>query len=167
MEDKEILRRILQGFKLIPAKFPLTYTTLAGKATPDLAKGVNAWIQTNFPNSLIRVAFDATHGILKFYRRMQEQLVMEYIIRRILIEETDKWNNLDIISFQGDHHADRTSTFVADIKAGTPIQLQNGDSVKVDKVQVITKDNPDGTYYEKASPNQMKKLQKVLPLLNS
>ena len=74
MEDKEILRRILQGFKLIPAKFPLTYTTIAGKATPDLAKRVNAWIQTNFPNSLIRVAYDATHGILKFYRRMQEPI---------------------------------------------------------------------------------------------
>lgn len=74
MEDKEILRRILQGFKLIPAKFPLTYTTLAGKATPDLAKRINAWIQTNFPNSLIRVAYDATHGILKFYRRMQEPI---------------------------------------------------------------------------------------------
>ena len=74
MEDKEILRRILQGFKLIPAKFPLTYTTIAGRATPDLAKRVNAWIQTNFPNSLIRVAFDTTHGILKFYRRMQEPI---------------------------------------------------------------------------------------------
>ena len=86
MEDKEILRRILQGFKLIPAKFPLTYTTIAGKATPDLAKRINAWIQTNFPNSLIRVAFDATHGILKFYRRMQEQLVVECLIRNRLRE---------------------------------------------------------------------------------
>ena len=166
MEDKEILRRILQGFKLIPAKFPLTYTTTTGKATPDLAKRINAWIQTELPHSPIRVAYDATHVILKFYKRMEEQLVMEYIIRHILMEEADKWKNLDITSFQGDHHADRTTTFVADIKAGTPIQLQNGDSIKVDKVQVVTIDDPTGTYYEKASPNQMKKLQKVLPLLN-
>jgi hypothetical protein len=86
MEDKEILRRILQGFKLIPAKFPLTYTTTAGKATPDFAKRINAWIQTNFPNSLIRVAYDATHGILKFYRRMHEHLVIERIVRTKLKE---------------------------------------------------------------------------------
>jgi hypothetical protein len=86
MEDKEILRRILQGFKLIPAKFPLTYTTIAGKATPDLAKRINAWMEKEFPHSLIRVAFDATHGILKFYRRMHEHLVIERIVRTKLKE---------------------------------------------------------------------------------
>jgi hypothetical protein len=139
MEDKEILRRILQGFKLIPAKFPLTYTTIAGKATSDLAKRINAWIQTNFPNSLIRVAFDTTHGILKFYRRMQEQLVMEYILRRI-IQEADL-TNLGIGSFRGSSHKDRTNKFVDYLSSNppTPIPLKNDKSVIVNKVQVITK----------------------------
>ena len=193
MEDKEILRRILQGFKLIPAKFPLTYTTIAGRATPDLAKRVNAWIQTNFPNSLIRVAYDATHGILKFYRRMQEQLVMEYIIRR-MIQEAD-FTNLGIGSFRGSSHKDRTDKFVDYLSSNppTPIPLMNDKSVIVNKVQVITKadkakekediaiEKADtakkkkdkkapkqiGTFYSVINPADMKSLKQVLTKLNA
>jgi hypothetical protein len=141
MEDKEILRRILQGFKLIPAKFPLTYTTIAGKATPDFAKRINAWIETNFPNSLIRVAFDTTHGILKFYRRMQEQLVMEYILRRI-IQESDQFATLQITSFRD--RPTRVNTFLSKLGqtgADSEFLLKNGNKVSFTDAEIIKK-NP-------------------------
>lgn len=75
MDEKEVLRRVIQGFELVPAREGFSqypYVTKTGKATPDLAKRINAWIKENFPQSKVRVAFEGVYRTVNFYRAMNE-----------------------------------------------------------------------------------------------
>ena len=74
MEDKEVLRYVIDGFKLIPAKhgFANSYVTKTGKASDTLSKAINARIKKNFPNSNIRTRVERNYHTLNFYRHMQE-----------------------------------------------------------------------------------------------
>jgi hypothetical protein len=70
MEDKEVLRRTIQGFELIPAKFGFghPYVTKNGKATSDLATRINTWIQGEFDGSSVKVKYDPTYKALNFFK---------------------------------------------------------------------------------------------------
>jgi hypothetical protein len=71
MEDKDVLRYVINGFKLIPARqgFSGAYVTKTGKATPHLADEINTRIKTNFPNSNIRTRFERNYKTVNFYRK--------------------------------------------------------------------------------------------------
>ena len=74
MDDKEILRRVIQGFNLVPAKegFGHPYVTKTGAATPDLAKHITAWIKQNFPQSNIIASYEGVYKVINFRRVMNE-----------------------------------------------------------------------------------------------
>ena len=74
MEDKDVLRYVIKGFDLVPARqgFTNAYTTKNGKATHSLSQEINARIKKNFPHSRIRTAFERTYHTINFYRLMQE-----------------------------------------------------------------------------------------------
>ena len=71
MEDKQVLSYVIKGFELQPAKqgFSNAYVTKNGKATRKLASDINKRIETNFPNTTIRVAFEGIYGTINFYRK--------------------------------------------------------------------------------------------------
>jgi len=71
MEDKEVLRYVINGFELIPAKqgFSGAYVTKNGKATSHLANEINARIEANFPHSNIRTRFERNYKTINFYRK--------------------------------------------------------------------------------------------------
>ncbi len=50
MDDKQVLRYVINGFELIPAKFGFSnaYTTKNGKATPNLSKEINDRIKKKY-----------------------------------------------------------------------------------------------------------------------
>jgi hypothetical protein len=70
IDDKEVLRRTIQGFELIPAKYGFghPYVTKNGKATSDLATRINTWIQGEFNGSSIKVKYDPTYKALNFFK---------------------------------------------------------------------------------------------------
>ena len=74
MEDKEVLKYVINGFELVPAKhgFANSYVTKTGKASDALSKAINARIKKNFPNSNIRTKIERNYNTLNFYRYMQE-----------------------------------------------------------------------------------------------
>ena len=76
MEDKEVLRYVINGFELVPAKhgFANSYVTKNGKASTTLVKDINARIKKNFPNSKIRTRLERNYYTINFYRLMQESL---------------------------------------------------------------------------------------------
>ena len=55
VSNAEVIDRVVTGFKLVrdTKAFGNAYRTKTGKATIDLAKRINAWIKTNFPNNNI------------------------------------------------------------------------------------------------------------------
>jgi len=69
-DDKEVLRRTIQGFELIPAKYGFghPYVTKNGKATSDLATRINTWIQGEFNGSSIKVKYDPVYKALNFFK---------------------------------------------------------------------------------------------------
>jgi hypothetical protein len=77
MDDKEILRRVIQGFQLIPAKqgFGHPYVTKTGAATPDLSKRINTWIKQNFPQSNIIASYEGVYKTINFRRVMNENRI--------------------------------------------------------------------------------------------
>ena len=77
MDDKEILRRVIQGFQLVPAKqgFGHPYVTRTGAATPDLSKRINAWIKQNFPQSNIITSYEGVYKAINFRRAMNENRI--------------------------------------------------------------------------------------------
>ena len=77
MDDKEILRRVIKGFELIPAKhgFGHPYVTKTGVATPDLTKRINAWIKQNFPQSNIIASYEGVYKAINFRRAMNENKI--------------------------------------------------------------------------------------------
>jgi hypothetical protein len=87
MDDKEILRRVIKGFELIPTKrgFGHPYVTKTGAATPDLAKRINAWIKQNFPQSNIASSYEGTYKTISFRRVMNEGIIK---LSNILLEMT-------------------------------------------------------------------------------
>jgi hypothetical protein len=88
MDDKQVLRYVINGFELIPAKFGFSnaYTTKNGKATPNLSKEINNRIKKNFPQTRIRTSYDPTYKTINFYRTMSENIVVETILNRVLLE---------------------------------------------------------------------------------
>lgn len=88
MDDKQVLRYVINGFELIPAKFGFSnaYTTKNGKATPNLSKEINDRIKKNFPQTRIRTSYDPTYKTINFYRTMSENIVVETILNRVLLE---------------------------------------------------------------------------------
>ena len=77
MDDKEILRRIIKGFELVPAKhgFGHPYVTKSGAATSDLSKRINAWIKQNFPQSNIITSYEGVYKAINFRRAMNENRI--------------------------------------------------------------------------------------------
>jgi hypothetical protein len=77
MDEKEILRRVIRGFELIPAKhgFGHPYVTKTGAATPDLAKRINVWIKQNFPQSNIIASYEGAYKTINFRRAMNERKI--------------------------------------------------------------------------------------------
>lgn len=69
--DEEVVRRTVEGFKLIPVPkaFNDAYTTKFDKPNPALARRINTWIEENFPYSLIRVRFEGVYRTINFYRQ--------------------------------------------------------------------------------------------------
>ena len=88
MDEREVLRRVIQGFELIPAKEGFSqypYTTKTGKATPDLAKRINVWIKQNFPQSKVRTAFEGVYRTVNFYKAMNEgKLKLSKLVSEVL-----------------------------------------------------------------------------------
>lgn len=70
MDNKEILRRVIKGFELIPAKFGFghPYVTKTGAATSNLASRINTWIQKEFPSSKVRAKFEPTYKSINFFK---------------------------------------------------------------------------------------------------
>ena len=89
-------------------------------------------------------------------------LLLEYLIRQILSEEG--FTSLNVRSFRGDSHKDRTDKFVDYLKQGTAMPLtKGGDSVVVNKVEIV-KDGESTTY---DPTTQDAELKAVLPTLGS
>ena len=88
MDDKEILRRVIKGFELIPAKhgFGHPYVTKTGAATPDLAKRINAWIKQNFPQSNIIASYEGAYKTINFRKFMAEHLIIKQLVRETVEE---------------------------------------------------------------------------------
>ena len=88
MDDKEILRRVIQGFQLIPAKqgFGHPYVTKTGAATPDLSKRINTWIKQNFPQSNIIASYEGVYKTINFRKVMAEHLVIKQLVRETIEE---------------------------------------------------------------------------------
>lgn len=70
MDDKEILRRVIKGFELIPAKhgFGHPYVTKNGIATSDLSDRINTWIKKEFPYSKIKSKVENNYKTLNFFK---------------------------------------------------------------------------------------------------
>ena len=162
MDDKEILRRVIQGFQLVPAKqgFGHPYVTKTGAATPDLSKRINAWIKQNFPQSNIITSYEGVYKTINFRRVMAEHLIFEHFIKQLLEGE---YTSLGIGSFRGASHADRVDKFVNYLAKGTPIPLKKGEPSVITKVE-ITKDG-ETTSYDPAT--QSKELRDILPTLKA
>ncbi len=82
VDSKEILRRVIQGFELVPAKqgFGHPYVTKTGAATPDLAKRITAWIKQNFPQSDIIASYEGAYKTINFRKVMAEHLVIKQLV---------------------------------------------------------------------------------------
>lgn len=82
MDDKEILRRVIQGFELIPAKqgFGHPYVTKSGAATPELAKRITTWINQNFPQSHIIASYEGAYKTINFRKVMAEHLIVKKLV---------------------------------------------------------------------------------------
>jgi hypothetical protein len=90
------------------------------------------------------------------------RLLFEYLIRTILSEE--EFTNLNVRSFRGASHKNRTDKFVDFLQSGHPIPLKKGeDSVVVKSVEVI-KDGKSTTY---DPTTQADELKAILPELKS
>jgi len=162
MDDKEILRRVIQGFELIPAKrgFGHPYVTKTGVATPDLSKRINTWIKQNFPQSNIITSYEGVYKTINFRRVMAEHLIFEHFIKQLLEKE---YTSLGIGSFRGASHRDRTDKFIDLLKGETPIPLKKGESSIISKVE-ITKDGETASY---DPTTQSKELKDILPTLKA
>jgi hypothetical protein len=88
MDDKEILRRVIQGFQLVPAKrgFGHPYVTKTGAATPDLSKRINTWIKQNFPQSNIMTSYEGVYKTINFRRVMAEHLIIKQLVLETIEE---------------------------------------------------------------------------------
>jgi len=77
MDEKEVLRYVINGFELIPAKFGFSnsYTTKTGKATKELSKIINDRIKKNFPQTRIKTSFDPIYKTINFHRSMLENRI--------------------------------------------------------------------------------------------
>ena len=71
VSDDEVVRRTIEGFdlKFVPEAYRNAYTTKKDRPSPALARRINAWIEKNFPYSLIRVAFEGVYRTVNFYRQ--------------------------------------------------------------------------------------------------
>ena len=152
MDDKEILRRVIQGFQLIPAKqgFGHPYVTKTGAATPELAKRITTWINQNFPQSNIIASYEGAYKTINFRKVMSESTIIEHLVKHLISEE--EFAALTRASFK--NRDVRTNLFVDKLKQKAPIDLQNGEEVVIDKVTV------NGEEYTESN---FDKLKQVLP----
>ena len=167
MEDKDVLRYVINGFELIPAKqgFTNAYTTKNGKATHSLSQEINARIKKNFPHSRIRTAFERTYHTINFYRLMQESFANR--ATNLLLELLEAFTSFNVRSFRGDSHKKRTHLFVNTIEKRQPISLtKKGDTMLVESVE-LTKKGGDVKTYHADSKADMEALRADLPELNS
>jgi len=162
MDDKEILRRVIKGFELTPAKhgFGHPYVTKTGAATPDLSKRINVWIKQNFPQSNIITSYEGAYKTINFRKVMAEHLIFEHIVRLMLEKE---YTNLGIGSFRGASHVDRTNKFVDYLANEIPIPIKKGESSIIDKVEITQ--NGKTTEYDPTT--QSKELKQILPSLKA
>lgn len=163
MDEKEVLRYVINGFELTPAKFGFSnsYTTKTGKATKELSNIINDRIKKNFPQTRIKTSFDPIYKTINFYRAMMEHLVMENIIRLLLSEE--EYTSLGIGSFRGSSHRDRTDKFVDYLANGKPIPLKKGEPSIISKVEI--KKGDETTVYDPTTQSQ--ELKQILPTLRA
>lgn len=162
MDEKEVLRYVINGFELIPAKFGFSnsYTTKTGKATKELSNIINDRIKKNFPQTRIKTSFDPIYKTINFHRAMMEHLVMENIIRLLLSEED--YLSLKKKSFTD--RPDRTKLFVKKLEDRNPIDLTNGNKVVIDKIVV---DNDVFVKKPAKGERPFKDLVAVLPTLTT
>ena len=167
MEDKDVLRYVIKGFDLVPARqgFTNAYTTKNGKATHSLSQEINARIKKNFPHSRIRTAFERTYHTINFYRLMQESFADK--ATNLLLELLEAFTSLNVRSFRGDSHKKRTDLFVDTIESKVPIPLtKEGDSILVSSVE-LKKKGEDVKTYHADNKAEMDDLRTDLPELNS
>lgn len=69
ISDGEVYSKAIKGFNLIPVKqaFSHAYTTTKDRPTPALAKKINTWIESTFPESRLRVRYEAVYKTVNFY----------------------------------------------------------------------------------------------------
>ena len=139
MEDKDLLRYVIHGFKLIPAKqgFSNAYVTKTGKASPLLSKEINARIEKNFPQSKIRTKFERTYGTINFHRLMQESFIDK--ATSLFFQLMEGFTSLQTTSFRD--RPTRIETFIDKLKTNSEFTLRNGNTVSF-KDAKITKKNP-------------------------
>lgn len=139
MEDKEVLKYVIDGFKLIPAKhgFANSYVTKTGKASDALSKAINARIKKNFPNSNIRTRVERNYHTLNFYRYMQESFADKAI--NLFFQLMEGFTSLQTTSFR-DRPA-RIKTFIDKLKTNSEFTLQNGNTISFTDARIIKK-NP-------------------------
>lgn len=159
MDDKEILRIVIQGFQLVPAKqgFGHPYVTKTGAATPDLSKRINAWIKQNFPQSNIITSYEGVYKTLNFRRAMNETrirlvdlLEIEGPLRvpkdRIVYAYTFPKQNLAYIGLTGDEKKRKSSHLSLKAKKTTAVSRYIRETGLDPNYEVVsaTKDNPSG-----------------------
>ena len=139
MEDKEVLRYVIDGFKLIPAKhgFANSYVTKTGKASDTLSKAINARIKKNFPNSNIRTRVERNYHTLNFYRHMQESFADR--ATNIFFQLIEGFTSLQTTSFRD--RPNRIETFIDKLKTNSEFTLKNGDAVSFTDAKIVKK-NP-------------------------
>lgn len=98
MDDKEILRRVIKGFELVPAKqgFGHPYVTKSGAATSDLTKRVNTWIKQNFPQSNIIASYEGNYKTINFRKVIKETPIKGMIKRtteQFIAKAKEEWGD--------------------------------------------------------------------------
>ena len=164
MDDKEILRRVIQGFGLVPAKhgFGHPYVTKTGAATPDLAKRITAWIKQNFPQSNIIASYEGAYKTLNFRRAMNENRIrlvdlfeIEGPVRvskdRIVYAYTFPKQNLAYIGLTGSEKTRARAHKSLKAQKTTAVSRYIRETGLEPKYEIVsaTKENPSGLVDEK------------------
>ena len=77
VHDSEVKRRVIKGFKLVPAPegFDDPYITLNGYPNARLATSINNWIQKIFPFSNISVRFEKNYRTINFIEPVEPSIL--------------------------------------------------------------------------------------------
>jgi hypothetical protein len=104
--DKEIIDKVIKGFKLIYSQqgFGYSFKTKTGQASPNLADRINNWIKKEFPHSTAFVRFEKSYKTINFLKKTITEIKVEkpqYItvdkLWDYIVTNNNKYNHSEIV----------------------------------------------------------------------